>query len=171
MVNRRAVPAALGVVVASTVGALLWLSRESDPPRATAVRAPEARADLDGGFWFDGLRPGLWSVMASAGIESALLPAVLVRAGERTEIALELRAAGYLLVEHATRAGQEIQFEVWTNGSRCYGDTLARAGEPGRTRLTLPPAVYTVRLFGGGRELLQRDVAVAEGQTTEVRRP
>jgi hypothetical protein len=121
------------------------------------------RCDLDGTFFYRGLRPGLWDLIGfDRRGRAGWLAGAEVRAGRETDgLALVPQPAGMLLPRHASAD----EFLV-ARGEQIAGRDSLEPGVAGEARV--PAGEWTVVFRSRGREVARRQVQVVAGRTLVV---
>jgi hypothetical protein len=121
------------------------------------------RCDLDGGFVYRGLRPGIWDLVASdtRGRCAIIAGLQIVAGGELDQLQLALQPGAVLRPRHPDAD----EFVVVRGGDVIARDNLPD-GAPGEARVL--PGAWTVRFLRKDREIARRDVTVRAGDDVLV---
>jgi hypothetical protein len=122
-----------------------------------------SRCDLDGSFFYRGLRAGTWDLTATDSTgRAACVAAVQVLVGRETAgVLLELQPAAKI----APRHGKADEFVVCNGAQVATLDNL-ESGVGARARV--PPGTWTVVFRLAGKEVSRREVTVQAGQEIVV---
>jgi hypothetical protein len=146
------------------------IDADSGTPAVAWVRARQRdgddlgdHCDLDGGFVYRGLRPGIWDLVASdtRGCCAVIAGLQIVAGGELDHLQLALQPGAVLRPRHPDAD----EFVVVRGGDVIARDNLPD-GAPGEARVL--PGAWTVRFLHKDREIARRDVTVRAGDDVIV---